>query len=167
MIRLNKTTKVNNKSVTPFLIQDVNVYCFDNKKKTVILPITAFNVRKKPKRTVVIPTPKNLSVKVPSVIVKKDADEEIIKIKIIAKTSPSVFQVIGSSGYRQISNEVIINKDNKYVSLGSIRTTGAAKARVVNIEIPEPIIVKPTYTPPPVVDNSRYIARPSLDDDYI
>lgn len=176
MVRLNHTTIVDNKQVTPFLIQGTNVYCFNKSKQTIILPLTSFKAKKARKAPVIpiamsTPKPKPQSAPVEEKIVIK-------AVKIHAITGGSI-RTIGSADYSfaakketievitpviGVIKEVITPVIFKYKPSGLIKVMGLGESRYTFIKekIPEP-----EFIPPPVVDNSRYLGRPSLDDDYI
>jgi len=157
MVKLNHTTLVNNKPVTPFLVDGVNVYCFNKNKQTIILPLTSFKT-KKAKKVPIIPAS------------KPKTQPTLIKEKIIIKTITGGFiRIIGSANYNFIKNKKVIasvkdlkeSKIFKYNPSGFIKIIGLGNNRYTVIK------KESEFVPPPVIDNSRYVGRPSLSDDYI
>lgn len=180
MVRLNHTTLVDNKPVTPFLVQGSNVYCFDKTKQTIILPLTSFKA-KKAKKALVVPT--SISVQKPKPKPEPPVEEKIIikAVEIHAVTGGSI-RTIGSADYSykeikeviepviEVINKVITHTTFNYRPSGFIKVMGLGESRYTFIKeiIPEPVVIpEPEYVPPPVIDNSRYVGRPSLNDDYI
>ena len=189
MVKLNHTTIVDNKPVTPFLIQGSNVYCFNNIKETVILPLSSFKT-KKTKKAPVVPKPVFTKQVIPKPVLQKPEPpvEEtiIIKPKLIhTKIAGGSIRTIGSADYSHIivKTPVIMEPDKpaiyKYKPAGFIKVFGTADTKhrvfksyeknyegivqaigVVNSKVEAAELI------PPVVDNSRYI-RPTLDNDYI
>jgi len=140
MVKLNHPVKIDNKTVTPFLVQGDNVLCFNRRKETVFVPVDKFNLKKK-KTKLVVPVQTTSPAIVPKAVIKKvdPPKEEIIKIK----------------------KEVVEEKEDlTFSSTAIIKLSGSAKTNfIINEKIIEEAV-------PPVVDNSRYV-RPTLDDDYI
>jgi hypothetical protein len=195
MVRLNHKTIVDNKPVTPFLIDGSQVYCFDKYKETIILPLDSFKA-KKAKRATVIPMPVFSQVKeaapvpTPRPIPEEPVEEKIIiKPKMIhTMLSGGSIRAIGSASYRYkvtpIVKPVVETKTvYRYKPNGFTEVLGAAETRFVGFKpyVKEyegagltqaigaanaKVVIKVADTPPPVVDNSRYI-RPTLDDGYI
>jgi len=192
MVRLNHTTVVDNKPITPFLVQGSQVYCFDKYKKTIILPLNSFKARKE-KLAPRVPMP----IITPVVAQKpKPPVEEVIIIKpklIHTEIAGGSIRTMGSADYKyktvkaivpkvittDINKPVVFNyKPNgfvevlgsadtslkvfkpyvkKYEGIGIVQAVGSADSKVKTVDT----------TPPPVVDNSRYVGRPTLNDDYI
>jgi len=153
MIRLNHSTIVENKQVTPFLIQGTNVYCFDKKKETIILPIDSFKTKRKNKKPIVVPIARTNNTR---------SSSRIYPVKptmIVKAVGSGIIKVMGSADFSHVANEIVVQEVGKYryKASGMIKTIGAADVRK---EVVEETII------PPVVDNSRYV-RPSLDNDYI
>ena len=102
MVRLNHTTIVDNKPVTPFLIQGTNVYCFDKKKETIILPLNSFKARKAKKAPVVpVPTLNRMITPEPVLVAppkpKPVPDPEPVEEKIIIKPKMIHAEITGGS----------------------------------------------------------------------
>ena len=197
MVKLNHTAIVDNKPVTPFLIQGTNVYCFDKHKKTIILPINSFKA-KKARRAPVVPRPVfNKQITPEPVLVQKPKPEppveEIIIIKpkfIHAEIAGGSIRTIGSADYSHVivKAPIIIEPDKpaiyKYEPAGFIKVFGTADTRhkvfrpyeknYEGIGIVQAIGVadsKVEVIAPaveiPPVVDNSRYIRPTLDDDYI
>ena len=149
MVKLNKSTRIDNKQVTPFLIQGENVYCFDDKRQTVIIPIEKFDIKKVINKKTIVP--------IPSIVEAKIENKPFV---INLTMSPKPIQVKGAStyGYSVIVEQKEESSVYKLKPTGFINISGEAEYSYKKNE---------TYTPPPVVDNSRYVGRPTLDDEYV
>ena len=145
MVRLNHSVKVDNRIITPFLIEGTNVLCFDKMKKTIILPLDKFKTIKKNKK-LVIPT--------------QITAPPIVPVAVISKITKPVKQEEPKEEIIVIKKEPI--EDTFYASL-KIRISGSAESSFTENE---KIIKEEIKEIPPVFDNSRFV-RPSLDDDYI
>ncbi len=172
MVRLNHTTIVDNKQVTPFLIQGTNVYCFNKSKQTIILPLTSFKAKKARKAPVV---PISMSVPKPKPQPAPVEEKVVIKAVEIHTITGGSIRTIGSADYsfiaeKEVTPEPIITPVKitpvifRYKPSGLVKVMGLGESRYTFIK---EIIPEPEFVPPPVVDNSRYLGRPSLDDDYI
>jgi len=139
-MRLNHKTLIDDRQVTPFLVQGANVYCFDEKKQTVILDVEKF---KKSKKNIV------RSIMPRAVIRRKKASFNYAGSGIIS--------LIGSADYKTIKKKSTKKKiDLSYTAEGSIKVFGASNTSMEN----------KTFVVPPIIDNTRYL-RPTLDDEYI
>jgi len=141
MVKLNHPVKIDNKIITPFLVQGDNVLCFNRRKETIFIPVDKFNIKEK-KKKIVIPMQTTNPVVPKAIIAKVEKPEPPKEEIIVIKKDP-------------------INEKNsfKFNSLATIKLSGSAKTNLT-VKIIEEVII------PPVVDNNRYV-RPSLDDDYI
>ena len=142
MVRLNHSVKVDNKIVTPFLIEGDNVVCFNRRNETITLPIEKFKTKNK-KKKVVVPVQITAPPIVPKAIIApvKQKPEEPKEEIIVVKKEP-----------------IIEESEFSFGSFGSVHFLGSAMSSYS--------IVEEVIKVPPIVDNNRYV-RPSLDDDYI
>ncbi len=184
MVKLNKTVKVSGRFVTPYLIQEDNVYCFDLKKDTIILPISSFKKGKTRKIKPIIPNVISEKAQAPQATLQKEPDKEIIIIKpnfeftsiggvrtfgnaelsVKHNTTEKTMEafsydgkgIVRTFGNADSSIELNLNFFKKYNSVGVVQVFGSS---LNTLRINEPKITTP-------IDNNRYI-RPTEEDDYI